>query len=733
MFKLPKITNELLMVDSDDESEEDWYEKWLVAEHLFGSSSSKTFNEVVSYMDTDSKDFKNIPYEIQHEMLLEIRDIRDRRRTRYDPMPSFSDNFSKYQLSGLIAKHDLSKKIRGVERAMKKKASEESTIALFSEAERVKFEDQRVSIKSRSLTSDENTRFVLIQGLDQKKKEEDQKDEVKKPAEFWNDHLRITDDVTDTQSNHSCHDDDKNENKLPTEAVAMKTGSDDVTAVNSDDVINDMTSSIVMETDTSEDDFVEVDDVTFDWQTSYDDVTADQDVIKQKSTDDVIEEVKENLKENKNHDDVTENLQSNDDVTESLQNHDDVTENSQSRDDVIENLQNHDDVTKKSYADDDVNKNSLSHDDVTEESYAHDDVTGKSQVDDDVTGESQVDDDVTKKSQTHDDVTNELQVEESGIEDAMPIPHSSIKFDIRADNDLQVLDQIDEDLMKKMESARRNSNHVTNKIVVECQQLLRLFGIPYIISPQEAEAQCAFLNEAGVTCGTITDDSDVWLFGTRQVVYRNFFDSRRDPVCYKSNIIKSHLGLDRSRLIALALCSGCDYTSGIEGVGIVRALEILKEFREDDSFASLRSFKDWWKEQQGRVGREKGLRAQLQRLSLRHDFPSSVVIDAFLNPVVDRNLEAPQWGIPDLEAIRDFSLDKLKWNREKVDERLLPVLRKISGRSRQLRITNFTKIRETRNRRCKSKRVEDAISALLPGNQPPTSGPVLSESSDSDT
>ena len=42
-------------------------------------------------MDTDSKDFKNIPYEIQHEMLLEIRDIRDRRRTRYDPMPSFSD------------------------------------------------------------------------------------------------------------------------------------------------------------------------------------------------------------------------------------------------------------------------------------------------------------------------------------------------------------------------------------------------------------------------------------------------------------------------------------------------------------------------------------------------------------------------------------------------------------------------------------------------------------------
>ena len=50
---------------------------------------------------------------------------------------------------------------------------------------------------------------------------------------------------------------------------------------------------------------------------------------------------------------------------------------------------------------------------------------------------------------------------------------------------------------------------ITDQMYAECQDLLQLFGIPWIVAPSEAEAQCAFLDMNGMTHGTITDDSDV--------------------------------------------------------------------------------------------------------------------------------------------------------------------------------------------------------------------------------
>lgn len=53
----------------------------------------------------------------------------------------------------------------------------------------------------------------------------------------------------------------------------------------------------------------------------------------------------------------------------------------------------------------------------------------------------------------------------------------------------------------------------------------------------EAEAQCAFLDLLSLTDGTITDDSDVWLFGG-QKVYKNFFNQKKHVLCFKASDIK---------------------------------------------------------------------------------------------------------------------------------------------------------------------------------------------------
>lgn len=41
----------------------------------------------------------------------------------------------------------------------------------------------------------------------------------------------------------------------------------------------------------------------------------------------------------------------------------------------------------------------------------------------------------------------------------------------------------------------------------------------------EAEAQCAFLQTAGLVEGCVTEDNDVMLFGAR-TVYRNIFEGK---------------------------------------------------------------------------------------------------------------------------------------------------------------------------------------------------------------
>lgn len=45
----------------------------------------------------------------------------------------------------------------------------------------------------------------------------------------------------------------------------------------------------------------------------------------------------------------------------------------------------------------------------------------------------------------------------------------------------------------------------------------QMFGLPYIIAPQEAEAQCAWLDFNDLVDGVVTDDNDVFLFGARRV------------------------------------------------------------------------------------------------------------------------------------------------------------------------------------------------------------------------
>lgn len=139
--------------------------------------------------------------------------------------------------------------------------------------------------------------------------------------------------------------------------------------------------------------------------------------------------------------------------------------------------------------------------------------------------------------------------------------------------------------------------------------MLRLFGIPYITSPMEAEAQCAELVSLSLVDGVITDDSDVFLFGAHRV-YKNMFNQSKTVECFLLSDLSRELGLDRDTLIRLAYLLGSDYTEGLPGIGPVVAMELLKEFPGPDG---LHKFKEWWEKVQSGKDREEDNQSKFRK------------------------------------------------------------------------------------------------------------------------
>ncbi|KAK6436011.1 DNA repair protein rad2 [Oleoguttula sp. CCFEE 5521] len=248
-------------------------------------------------------------------------------------------------------------------------------------------------------------------------------------------------------------------------------------------------------------------------------------------------------------------------------------------------------------------------------------------------------------------------------------------------------------LRNQQKKDRRDADEVTHVMITECQALLRLFGLPYITAPMEAEAQCAELVRLGLVDGIVTDDSDCFLFGGTRI-YKNFFNQGKFVECYLSSDLEKEFALTRDRLVSIAQLLGSDYTEGLPGIGPVTALELIGEFDTLSHFAS------WWAAVQSPHPPEKSSdspllrkfrKAQGQKLFLPSSFPDPRVASAYSDPDVDSSSQSFQWGVPDLDALRDFLMATIGWTQERTDEVLVPVIRDMNNRAEEGVQSNLTK------------------------------------------
>ncbi|XP_062384517.1 DNA excision repair protein ERCC-5 [Sardina pilchardus] len=310
---------------------------------------------------------------------------------------------------------------------------------------------------------------------------------------------------------------------------------------------------------------------------------------------------------------------------------------------------------------------------------------------------------------------SEEEEEEKGLS-ATPVDKEWDHIDLTELRQLESsLEQEQQHLRGQQQQQERVAASVTGQMCQESQELLRLFGIPFLVAPMEAEAQCAALDRADLTHGTITDDSDIWLFGGRHV-FKNFFSQNKYVEHYQFVDLQNQLGLDRSKLINLAYLLGSDYTEGIPGVGYVTGMEILNEF-PGPAMESLIQFSKWWAEAQQNKKlvsnpKDTKVKRKLRGLQLHPGFPNPAVAQAYLQPAVDPSEGSFSWGRPHLDLIKEFCQDRFGWTRRKTEETLQPVLKQLNSQQTQLRIDSFFRLEQQERQSIQSQRLRRAVTCM---------------------
>lgn len=99
---------------------------------------------------------------------------------------------------------------------------------------------------------------------------------------------------------------------------------------------------------------------------------------------------------------------------------------------------------------------------------------------------------------------------------------------------------------EEVEKFSRRTVKVTREHNDECKKLLTLMGVPYIVAPTEAEAQCAVLARAGKVYAAASEDMDTLCFNSPILLrHLTFSEQRKEPILEISlEKVLAGLGID---------------------------------------------------------------------------------------------------------------------------------------------------------------------------------------------
>uniref|UniRef100_A0A8C8EEQ5 ERCC5 protein n=1 Tax=Otus sunia TaxID=257818 RepID=A0A8C8EEQ5_9STRI len=713
IYVLPSLQDEEKN-SSEEEDEKEWEvrmsQRKMLQEELCENPHS---------VDIESEDFIKLPPEIKHEILTDMKEFTKRKRTLFEAMPEESNDFSQYQLRGLLKKSNLNRCIENVQKELNQQHSGEIQTQYENEGGFVK------EVESRRVVSEDSSHYILIKGIQAKEATSRDLEATAGPSSKMFEFTK-SNKINESPANAKLVTSDKLQTEKDDNVVTAPPSPRTLLAIQAaliessseEEVVDEDTGRLNVDQCVTEEGNVSPRTLQAIRQALRDDDKREEVVTVR--TDGVLperSEVKDFLLSSSDEEDQISEVKEGKTIpTCTIHSSNQV---------IMQDLE----FEKKCR---ESEKNHITPKDTSisrAENYSLDtEVSNKTEFPSKCAEKLCVETAITEvEADKHDIVTQDLlkesdEVQLANDQNVERENYGKDAADEWQDINLEELEELENDLSAEQNTLQaqkqqqeRVAASVTGQMFLESQELLRLFGIPYVEAPMEAEAQCALLDLTDQTSGTITDDSDVWLFGARHV-YKNFFSQNKYVEYYQYVDFQNQLGLDRSKLINLAYLLGSDYTEGIPNVGFVTAMEILNEF-PGHGLEPLLKFTEWWNEAQKNKKlrpnpHDTKVKKKLRELQLSSGFPNPAVAEAYLKPVVDETRGSFTWGKPDFLNFCTFCQNHFGWTRTKIDEILLPVMKQLNLQQTQLRIDSFFRLAQYEKQAIKSQRLRRAVTCL---------------------
>ncbi|KAI9707053.1 MAG: Elongation of fatty acids protein 2 [Candelina mexicana] len=230
---------------------------------------------------------------------------------------------------------------------------------------------------------------------------------------------------------------------------------------------------------------------------------------------------------------------------------------------------------------------------------------------------------------------------------------------------------------EEVEKFSRRTVRVTREHNDECKKLLKLMGVPYIVAPTEAEAQCAVLARAGKVFAAASEDMDTLCFDTPILLrHLTFSELRKEPIQeIHLDRVLAGLNMEKAQFIDLCILLGCDYVDPVPKIGPNTALKLIREHKTLEAVvASITS-------------------DPKSKYKLPDDWPYADARELFFHPDV-RQADHPdcdfKWEAPDIEGLVKFLVQEKGFSEDRVRSACTKLQKNLKS-AQQARLEGFFK------------------------------------------